>query len=121
MRFLGTILVNMLAVLVAAWILPDGIQIEDNLTALIAALVIGVLNGMLKPILVVLTIPFTIVTFGLFLLVINAGMILLTDYFVDGFEVTSFWYALLFSLILSVLTSIVNKAKKDGKKDRQRR
>ncbi len=121
MRFIGTILVNTLAVLAAAWILPNGIQIEDNWTALITALVIAILNALLKPIVVLLTIPFTIVTFGLFLLVINAGMILLADYFVDGFEVANFWYALLFSLILSILTSIVNKAKKDGERDRNYR
>lgn len=117
MRFIGTILINTLAVLAAAWILPQGILIEDNWTSLVAALVIALLNALLRPILIVLTIPFTIVTLGLFLLVINAGMILLTDKLVDGFEVTSFWYALLFSLILSILTSIVNKAKKDGKRD----
>jgi putative membrane protein len=63
-------------------------------------------NIFIKPLLILFTIPVTLVTMGLFLLVINALMILLTDYFVDGFEVNGFWWALLFSLILSLFNGL---------------
>jgi putative membrane protein len=76
-------------------------------TALIVAVVLGLLNIFIKPILVILTLPVTLLTLGLFLLVINAIMILLCTKIVGGFEVDTFWTALLFSIILSVLQSIV--------------
>jgi len=70
--------------------------------------VLSFLNVFLKPILVLLTLPFTIFTLGLFLLVINAGIILLTSSLVEGFHVDGFWWALLFSLILSLISSALN-------------
>lgn len=93
------------AVLIAAYILP-GVAVTSFLTALIVAAILAVLNAILRPILVVLTIPITIVTLGLFLLVINALIILLTDSLISGFEVSNFWWALLFSLLLSVLGAL---------------
>ncbi len=73
---------------------------------MVVALVLALLNTIVKPILVMLTIPFTIITFGLFLLVINALIILFADYFIDGFEVANFWWALLFSIIVSFIMSM---------------
>ena len=93
------------AVVLTAYLLP-GVWVDGYLTALIVALVLAVVNLIVKPILVVFTIPITILTLGLFLLVINALMILLTDYFVDGFNVDGFWWALAFSLILSIFNSL---------------
>lgn len=72
------------------------------------ALALAFLNTIVKPILVMLTIPITFLTLGLFLLVINAGMIMLAESLVKGFHVESFFWALLFSLILSVFTAILN-------------
>jgi putative membrane protein len=66
-----------------------------------------VLNAIVKPLLVILTLPITIITLGLFLLVINAAIILLGDYFLEGFKVDGFWWALLFSILLSVVSSIL--------------
>jgi putative membrane protein len=94
-----------LAVVLAAYLLP-GVSVEDYWTALIVAAVLGLVNIFVKPILVVLTIPITFITLGLFLLAINAFMILLADYFVDDFTVDGFWWALLFSLILSLFNSM---------------
>lgn len=84
-----------------------GVHIHSFVTALILAIVLGLLNLFVKPILILLTLPITLFTFGLFLFVINALIILLASKFVDGFRVDGFWWALLFSLLLSVLTSFL--------------
>ena len=101
-----------LAVVLAAYILP-GVSIEDYWSALIVAFVLAIANVIVKPILIILTIPLTIFTLGLFLLVINAIIILLVDYFVPGFHVDGFWWALAFSLILSVLNSMFSDLVKE--------
>ena len=86
--------------------LISGIQIDGFITALCVAIVLGLLNIFIKPLFVVLTLPFTIVTLGLFLLVINALMIIICDTIVGGFSVDSFWKAILFSIILTVFQTI---------------
>jgi len=106
MNLLLRILITSVSAVVAAYILP-GVEIADFSTAIIVAFVLALLNAILKPILVILTIPITIFTFGLFLLVINAGMIMLAGHFVNGFYVEGFWWALLFSIILSIISSIL--------------
>lgn len=107
MNWLIRFLLNGLAVVLTAYILP-GVSVEDYGTALIVALILAIVNVLVKPILVVLTIPITIVTLGLFLLVINAAIILFVDNLVTGFHVDGFWWALLFSLILSIFNSLFN-------------
>lgn len=89
-----------------AYILP-GIHINTFWTGIVLALVLAVLNGIIKPIIVIFTFPITLLTLGLFLFVINALIILLADKFIDGFSVDGFWWALLFSLLLSVITSFL--------------
>ncbi|HEY0031138.1 MAG TPA: phage holin family protein [Bacteroidia bacterium] len=113
MKFLIQLVISTLAVLISSYVLP-GVDIDGNsfLTALVVAAVLSFLNAVLKPIMIILTIPVTVFTFGLFLLVINALMILLADKIVDGFHVDGFWYALLFSLILSLVTSVLEGVKK---------
>lgn len=98
-------LLSGVAVVLTAYLLP-GVDVHDYWTALLVALVLSLVNIFVKPILILLTIPLTFITLGLFLLVINALMILLTDYFIDGFFVDGFWWALLFSLILSLFNSL---------------
>ena len=115
MNLLFRILLTAIAVLVLANFLP-GIQVDTFTTAIIVAAVLAFLNAILKPILIILTLPITIVTFGLFLLVINAGIILLADRFIPGFNVSSFWTALLFSIILSIVQSMFQSALKEEKK-----
>jgi putative membrane protein len=105
MSWIIRFLLNGLAVFLTAYLLP-GVDVEDYWTALVVALVLSLVNIFVKPLLIVFTIPITFITLGLFLLVINALMILLTDYFVDGFTVNGFWWALLFSLILSLFNSL---------------
>lgn len=104
-------LVSALVILSVAYILP-GVHVVSFMTALVAALVLGVINAILKPILIILTLPINIVTLGLFTLVINALLILLATKIVPGFSVDGFWWALLFGIILSVVNSVLNKSLK---------
>lgn len=105
MNWLIRLLLNGLAVVLTAYILP-GVSVSDYGTALLVALILAIVNVIVKPILIILTIPITILTLGLFLLVINAAIILFVDNLVDGFSVGGFWWALLFSLILSIFNSV---------------
>jgi putative membrane protein len=98
-------LLNGLAVLLTAYLLP-GVHVDHYGQALLAALVLAIANVLLKPLLIIFTIPLTIATLGLFLLVINAIIIIVVDYFVPGFRVDGFWWALAFSLILSIFNSM---------------
>lgn len=108
MGLLIRILISAVAVYLAARFVP-GISISGGIgTALVVAIVLGLLNAFLKPILVLLTIPITIVTLGLFYLVINVVMVYLTDKLVDGFAVSGFIAALLFSLVVSVVTWVID-------------
>ncbi|TAH40345.1 MAG: phage holin family protein [Bacteroidetes bacterium] len=107
MDLLSRLIVGVLAVLITAWLLP-GVHVDSVLTAILVAIVIAFLNAIVKPVLVILTIPVTILTLGLFLLVINALLIQLSAKIVDGFSVSGFWTALAFSIILSLVSSILH-------------
>jgi putative membrane protein len=115
MNFILRIIISAVVAFGLSYILR-GIHINGFLTALLLAFVLAVLNAFIKPIFIILTLPITILTFGLFLFVINACIILLAGKFVDGFKVDGFWWALLFSLLLSILTSFLY-GKKDYKKE----
>lgn len=105
MSFLVKILVNGLAVLIASFLLP-GVHVDNMLNAVIVAAVLALLNAFIKPLLILFTIPITLFSFGLFLLVINALLIMLADYIVPDFEVDGFWWALLFSIVLWAINSV---------------
>ncbi|WP_179354104.1 phage holin family protein [Winogradskyella vidalii] len=109
------LLINALAVFILAYVLT-GVTVDGYLGAIIVAIVLSILNLLVKPILVILTLPVTLVTLGLFLLVINALMILLASNLLDGFSVSGFWTALLFSILLSFLQSVLQSLLKDDKK-----
>ena len=103
-----------------AYILP-GIEVKDIWSAIIVAVVLSALDFFVKPLLILFTLPATIFTLGIFLFVINACVILLDDYFVHGFSVQNFWYALLFSVLLSFFNGLVNgkiKTTVDSNKDK---
>ena len=108
MRTIVNILLTTIFVVLLAHIMP-GVHVDSFMTALIVALVLGLLNIFVKPVLVLFTLPATLFTLGLFLLVINAVIIMLCDWLVDGFEVVDFWRALLFSLVLSFLQSLTSR------------
>ena len=105
-NFLIQTLITAAAVVLASYILP-GVAVKEFSTALIVALVLSVLNFFVKPILVLLTLPITIITLGLFLFIVNALIIVLAGKLVSGFRVDSIWWALLFSLLLSFFTYIL--------------
>jgi putative membrane protein len=106
MKLIIKLLLTAILVYFLANFLP-GVSVTSLTTAVIVAIVLALLNTFVKPVLIFLTLPATIITLGLFLLVINAIVILMCEYFVSGFEVSSFWTALLFSLILSLFQSLL--------------
>ncbi|MCG8306112.1 MAG: phage holin family protein [Cytophagales bacterium] len=103
--FLVRLILSAVAVFICTTVLP-GAHVDGFLIAIVVAGVLAVLNVIIKPILVLLTIPITFVTFGLFLLVINTILVLLVDWLVPGFTVDSFWWALIFSILLSIINSV---------------
>jgi putative membrane protein len=109
MRFLLKIIMIALATIAAAYLLKPEVSVDGIQTALIVGLVLALLNTFLRPILVMLTIPITIITLGLFLLIINIIIVKLADYLVDGFKVNGWLYALFFSLIITVVTWLLEK------------
>ena len=117
MNWFTRIIISSVAVLIAAYILP-GVHIDNFWTAIVVAIVLSIFNVVVKPLLIILTLPATILTFGLFLFAINALILLLADYTVDGFEIDGFWWAILLSFLLSVLNSLMgNKDKPNTKKE----
>lgn len=88
-------------------LLSAHVQIDSFTSALIFAIVLGLLNLIVKPILSILSLPVTILTLGLFSLVINTLIVLLADYFTSGINIDGFWWALVFSILLSIITSVL--------------
>ena len=95
-----------LATLVAAYLLP-GVHVDGFWSAFLLAVVLALLNSTVKPLLILLTIPMTVLSLGFFLLVINALVIMIADWLLSGFDVDSFWWALLFSLLLWLVNSML--------------
>jgi len=104
-NFIIRLILSALAVFICATILP-GAHVDGFLIAIVVAGVLAILNVMIKPVLVILTIPITFLTLGLFLLVINTILILMVDWLVPGFEVDGFWWALVFSILLALINAI---------------
>ncbi len=105
MNFVIKLLLSAISVLVSAYLLP-GANVDGFLSAFVVAIFLALFSATLKPLLIILTIPVTVVTMGLFLLVINALMIMLADYLVTGFSVDGFWWALIFGIILAIVNGI---------------
>jgi putative membrane protein len=101
-EFLIYLIINSIAVAVTAALLP-GVRLEGIGAKVITVVVLGVITAFIKPVLVLLTLPISVVTLGLFVFVINALLVLLVSNLVPGFEVDGFWWALVFSLVLSVV------------------
>jgi len=101
-----TILINSIAVYITAKVL-EGVEVKDFVNAIVVAIVLALVNAFIKPILVFLTLPVTIITLGLFILVINALMIMLVDSVLEDFKVRSFGWALLFGIVLSVVNALL--------------
>lgn len=107
MRFLVALLLNGLLVYAAAWLL-SGVTVHSYLTAVFAGLFLALANAFVRPILTVLTFPITVLTLGLFLLVINGLMVLLVDYLLVGFQVDGLFWAIVFGLVLAFLNLLID-------------
>ena len=115
-NFLIRLFVNALALAAAAWLL-DGIQMSGGFfDVLLVALVFGLLNAVLKPILLFFSIPLLVLTLGLFALVVNALLLMITARLLDDFAVSGFWTAVLGSIVISLVTMILGSVLKDGKR-----
>lgn len=106
-NFILNIMVTAIALLLGDYLM-DNVSFTENWVALVTALVLGLLNVFLKPILILLTIPATILTLGLFLLVINTAILMIADQLIDDFTITTFWSAFWLSLIISIMNSMIN-------------
>lgn len=106
MHILLSILINTIAVFVTASILP-GVHLKNFLTALVVAVVIGIINALIRPLLLLLTLPINILTLGLFTFVIMGFCVLIATWIVPGFEVDSFWWAIGFALVLALISGFI--------------
>lgn len=113
-QFLISWLVYSLAVIISAYILP-GVNVDSFTAALIAALVLGILNALIKPVLLALTLPINVLTLGLFTFVVNAALVLLASQVVDGFRVEGFLSAVIFAIVLSIISSILENMTPHGR------
>jgi putative membrane protein len=118
MKFFFKVIISAFAVFISAHFL-GGVTVEPFTTAIVVAFVLAILNILLKPVLIVLTIPVTLMSLGLFLLVINAFMVLIAAELVKGFEVAGFWWALLFSIILTLVNWLLEMPIGSGRRGRQ--
>lgn len=116
MKFIIKLIISTVAVIIVAKLLPN-VTVDSYYAGLLVAIVLAFLNSVVKPILTVLTIPITVVTLGLFLIILNGLIIIFADKLVDGFEVKGFFTALIFSFILSIVTGILNFIFKVNKED----
>jgi putative membrane protein len=110
MKLIINLLISAVAVVVGAYLIP-GVEVSGFLDAIIVAIIIGVLNTFLRPILIFLTIPITFFTLGLFLFVIDAIIILLAGNLILGFQVSGFWPALFFSIVISTISWLLTDKK----------
>lgn len=108
MNILANWLLSSLALLAASYILP-GVHVRGFFVAMVVVVVLALINAIIKPVLILLTLPITIVTLGLFTFVINALMVLLAARIVPGFTVDNFWWALLFSIVLSLINMVFGR------------
>jgi putative membrane protein len=110
MKTIIQLILSAIAVGITAYLLP-GVTVDGFITALIVAVVLAVVNNFVRPIITILTLPITVLTLGLFSLVITALMVILTDYVVPGFEVAGFWSALFFGVVLALISMVFGKGK----------
>lgn len=108
LRFIISILLNAFLLYVAAYLLK-GVYIANFTSAIVAAIILGIINWTIKPLLTIITLPLTIITFGIFLLIINGLMVLLAAYLVPGFVVVNIFWAILFTFLLTIFNYFLSK------------
>ncbi len=100
-------LISAIAILISAYVLP-GVGVDGMTTALILAVILGIINAFLRPLFVLLTLPITILTFGLFVFVINGLLVMLAANIVPGFTVASLWSGILFAIVLAIVSAAIH-------------
>lgn len=103
---LKILLINSIIIFIGAYLF-EGVSIKNYWAALGVAVLLGLINMFIKPLIVLITLPLTIVTLGLFILVINAGILMLIDKLMDGFKIKGFWWAVLFSIFISIANAVM--------------
>ena len=116
MNFLTRVIISTISILVVAYILP-GVEVSTPYVGFIVAVVLTLLNTIVKPVLIILTLPITIVTMGLFLLVINGIIVLIANHFIHGFTVSSLFTAIIFSLLVSIINGLLGIGQTNHRKD----
>jgi len=106
--FIARVLINMVAILIIAYIFPSIMRVDGFMGALVAAFILGIVNAVIRPILIILTLPLTVFTFGIFLLIINGLMLGLVSYFVPGFYVSGLGGAIIGSILISIVSWILS-------------
>lgn len=109
MFFIFRLVIHMVAILIISYLLPGLIRVDGVWAALVAAFILGIVNAVIRPILIFFTLPITILTLGLFLLVINGLMLWLVSAIVKGFQVNGFWGAVLGSLLISIVSWVLSR------------
>jgi len=109
MFFIVRLLINIVAILIISYLFPGLIWVDSFWAALVTAFLLGIVNAIIRPILVLLTLPLTLVTLGLFLLVINGLMLWLVSVLVRGFHVSGFWGAVLGSILISIVSWLLSR------------
>jgi len=109
MFFIVRLLIHMVAILIISYLFPRMIRVDGLIAALVAAFLLGIVNAIIRPILVFLTLPLTVLTLGLFLLVINGLMLWLVAALVKGFHVNGFWGAVFGSILISIVSWILSR------------
>ena len=109
MRFLIRLSINVVIIMIIAYLFPSLVRVDSWVSALGAAFLLGIVNAIIRPIFILLTLPLTLVTLGLFLLVINALMLWLVAGLVGGFHVTGFWGAFFGSILISLISWIFSR------------
>lgn len=107
MKFITNLLITAVAVYIISKLLTPHVVVESFSTAIIFALVLAFLNAIVKPLIIILTLPITVITLGLFLLVVNVLVILLADHFVSGINIDGFFWALIFGFLLAIVSSLI--------------
>lgn len=109
MFFIVRLIINMVAILIIAYLFPSLIWVDSFWAALVTAFLLGIVNAIIRPILVLLTFPLTLLTLGLFLFIINGLMLGLVSAFIKGFQVNGFWGAVLGSILISIVSWILSR------------
>ncbi len=107
MKLLIRLLINAIAVLICAYFIP-GVFVDGFVSAIWVAIALAILNTFLKPILMLISFPINLITFGLFTIVVNTVIILIADYLVPGLTIETFWLAVLFGIVLTIVSGILD-------------